>query len=110
MLSEEASSRYFDRDPHVMGRFVSIAGQSARMAGVVPANAWRFPGPFDAWLLESLEALPPGSRGFVPARLNENFHPRTSWFGEWRLKLRRQSDDYEAISSPDCAACRCSPC
>lgn len=70
VLSHAAWQKYFDGDPHVVGRTFCVAGQEARIIGIAPANSWHLPGEVDAWLLESpqqLSYLPPESKGFVLA-------------------------------------------
>jgi hypothetical protein len=70
ILSRSAWRRYFGRDPHIVGRVLEVAGQSAVVTGVLEDDAWRLPGRIDAWLLEdqpALDRLPPHSPGFVLA-------------------------------------------
>ena len=69
-LNRTAWRKYFGGDPHIAGQVLEVAGQQARVAGVISADAWRLPGRIDAWLLQDdqrLAALPPHSKGFVLA-------------------------------------------
>jgi hypothetical protein len=77
VLSHRAWSRYFHRDPHIAGKSVTLAGETAVVAGVLPADAWRLPGKFDAWLLADDRAAAAG-RGFVLGRLSGR--PSGSWW------------------------------
>jgi hypothetical protein len=68
VLSDAAWRKHFHADPHVVGRFLDVSGESAVIAGVIPAASWRLPGKFDAWLLQdpaNLAELPPHTTGFV---------------------------------------------
>jgi hypothetical protein len=78
ILSERGWRKYFHRDPHIVGRTVRLAGETGVVAGVLPADDWRLPGQFDAWLLDDDRAMA-GGTGFAVARLED---PRP---GSWRM-------------------------
>jgi hypothetical protein len=77
VLSERAWRKYFGGAPDIIGRTVNLGGESAAVAGILGADAWRFPGRFDAWLLSDERALAAGS-GFVIARMADA--PPRSWW------------------------------
>jgi hypothetical protein len=77
VLSERAWRKYFGADPGIIGRAVNLGGESAAVAGILGADAWRFPGKFDAWLLSDERALAAVS-GFVIARMADA-PPRPWW-------------------------------
>jgi hypothetical protein len=52
ILGEDLWKRKFGADPDAVGSVVHIGQRLARIAGVLPAGAWRLPGNADAWLLE----------------------------------------------------------
>jgi len=74
VLSHEAWMRSFGGDPHVSGRALHVGNISVRIAGVIPAGAWRLPGSPDAWLLQSgteiASAVPPETNGYLLAQLS----------------------------------------
>ena len=74
VLSHEAWMRSFAGDPHVAGRTLRVGNISVRIAGVIPAVAWRLPGSPDAWLLQSgsqlASAVPPQTTGYLLAQLS----------------------------------------
>jgi hypothetical protein len=79
ILSDRTWRKYFDRDPHIVGSVLDVAGQQARVAGIISEDSWRLPGRLDAWLLDA--ALPPDSKGFVVAQVRTPFRPRTHYDG-----------------------------
>lgn len=72
LLHEAAWSRYFSRDPGIVGRIVEIDGRKALVAGLLAEEHWRLPGEFDAWLIEEerlITAQSPESAAFVLGRV-----------------------------------------
>ena len=76
VISDRAWRKYFHSDPRMEGRTIEVGGGAAIVAGVLPEDAWRFPGAFDAWLLDDDRATERGP-GFVVARLPK----AASWGG-----------------------------
>jgi hypothetical protein len=103
ILSRPAWRKYFDGDPHIVGRALEVAGQPAVVSGVLDENSWRLPGQIDAWLLESperLTRLPTHSRGFVLGHIRTSAsHPRPR--GLWHMSLPNEEggfSDYDCVS------------
>ena len=102
ILNRTAWRKYFGGDPHIAGQVLEVAGQQARLAGVISADAWRLPGRIDAWLLQDdqrLAALPPHSKGFVLAHVRTQVHTRRDWC--WHLSVANEHggyDDFECAS------------
>jgi hypothetical protein len=67
VVSDAAWRDYFDRDPHVVGRRLQLAGKTAQVTAVIDDWAWRLPGHPDAWLLMD-DDRPGDARGFALAR------------------------------------------
>ena len=83
ILNQSAWNKYFDRDPHVVGRLLEIGGQPTRIGGILSPQQWQLPGQFDGWLLTNEPQLAstkaPGP-GFVVARLRESpLHKQPRW-------------------------------
>jgi hypothetical protein len=96
ILSDQAWSKYFDRDPQIVGRVVTVAGRQTLLAGVISASSWRLPGRIDAWVLEdeqSIDALPPRDKGFVLARLTSPALHSDSRF-TWQVSVPDDQDVY----------------
>ena len=65
----------FQSDPGLIGKTVSVEGEPAVIAGIVPDDQWRLPGGMKALLIEDdrqLGALPGTARGFAIARLRHS--------------------------------------
>ena len=103
ILSRSACRKYFDGDPHIVGRILEVAGQPAVVSGVLEDNSWRLPGRIDAWLIEDeqrLARLPSHSRGFVVAHIRTSAsHSRSN--GLWHMSLPNEEGDY---SDYDCVS------
>jgi hypothetical protein len=103
ILSRSTCRKYFDGDPHIVGRILEVAGQPAVVSGVLEDNSWRLPGRVDAWLLEDeplLARLPSHSRGFVLAHIRTSAsHSRSN--GLWHMSLPNEEggySDYDCVS------------
>jgi hypothetical protein len=98
VLSEQAWRKHFGGDPRQAGRTVEVAGQSAVVVGVIPADSWRLPGKVDAWLLEDDARLgsAPLPSGFVVAHVrdSERRQGSTRW-NIWVANDHGESDGYE---------------
>lgn len=84
VLSRSAWSRWYRSDPGIFGREVTVRGQTAVVAGVMPKSDWRLPVLVDALLLEDplgMSQLAPTLRGFVVARIRDSAFPppRAGW-------------------------------
>jgi len=102
VLSQAAWHRYFEGDPHLVGRVLEVAGQQAVVVAVVSDDSWQLPDQMDAWLLENdhdLIALPPESTGFVLGHMTKvalatkprgRWHMSVSWKGDY--------DGYDCVS------------
>jgi hypothetical protein len=72
VLSHAAWRKYFDCDPHIVGRVLEVTGQPAVISGVIDAGPWSLPGQVDVWLLQDqahLAQLPPHTEGFMLGRI-----------------------------------------
>jgi hypothetical protein len=89
ILSDRAWRKYFDADPHIVGRVLELAGQPAVVAAVIPASSWQLPGRMDAWLLQDpshLAGLPSQTKGFVLGHLRASASKPQS-DPRWRLSV-----------------------
>lgn len=105
ILSHAAWRKYFDTDPHVVGRRLEVAGQAAVIAGVIPASSWGLPGRMDAWLLQDqphLAEMPPNTEGFVLGRIRKSAS-RSRPDPQWRLDVPNERGGYDRF------ACSSSP-
>ena len=57
VLGSAAWRKYFDSDPHVAGRLLSIDGRPVVVAGIAANSLGRLPGSEDAWLIEDARGL-----------------------------------------------------
>lgn len=92
VLNGDAWRKYFDSDPHIVGRTLDVAGRRAVAFGVMADSLWHLPGQMDGWLLdgEGLNLLPPHATGFVLGQLtNFPLHSR------WRLSVPVEENTYE---------------
>jgi hypothetical protein len=97
ILSHAAWRKYFDADPHIVGRRLEVAGQPAVVAGVIPASSWGFPGRMDAWLLQDqprLAEMPPNTEGFVLGRIRKSA-ARFRADPQWRLDVPNERGGYD---------------
>jgi hypothetical protein len=72
ILSRGLWRKRFATDPRMAGRELSVAGQTAIVAGVIDDDWWRLPGRAEAWLLVDdahLDALVSPHKGFAVGRL-----------------------------------------
>jgi hypothetical protein len=56
LLSRSMWRRAFQSDPEVIGRKITVAHHSVRIAGIAPGT-WELPGHADSWLMESSAVL-----------------------------------------------------
>jgi hypothetical protein len=106
ILSQAAWRKYFDADPHIVGRVFEVAGQPAVVAGVIPASGWRLPGRMDAWLLQDqahLAALPPHTKGFVLGHLR-TAASQARPDPQWRLSVPNEQGGYDLFECWSLAA------
>jgi hypothetical protein len=93
-LSYAAWGKYFDGDPHIIGKYVPVAGQEAIVVGILPNDSWRLTDRPDAWLLESnsyLQVLPAGAMGFVIGHTSRSAQISDT-HGHWQLSMPRDQD------------------
>ena len=83
ILSDGAWRKYFHAGRAGASHMIPIAGEMARVAGVLSESSWRLPGRVDAWLL--VDQLPPCSKGFVVGRI------RAPAGGRWRVSMPDES-------------------
>ncbi|MGA8730012.1 MAG: hypothetical protein WB608_14765 [Terracidiphilus sp.] len=69
VLSDEAWSREFGRNPHALGSLMKVGEHTARVVGVLSEGAWRLPGQPDAWLLQPDSEIASGGLGYAVAHL-----------------------------------------
>ena len=69
VLSDEAWSREFGRNPHAIGSLIKVGEHTARVVGVLSQGAWRLPGQPDAWLLQPESEIASGGLGYAVAHL-----------------------------------------
>jgi hypothetical protein len=100
-LSFTAWSKYFDSDPQLIGKYVTVGQEQAVVAAILPEDSWRLTGRPDAWLLKddaSLALLPSDSKGLIIGQI-ANVAQRTKMQGRWQFSLQKD-DGYESF---DCA-------
>ncbi|HTA46045.1 MAG TPA: hypothetical protein VK789_26555 [Bryobacteraceae bacterium] len=66
ILSRSLWWNYFGGDRHIAGRTFEVDGRRVQIGGMIPDDAWPFPGYVDAFLLE--DPLPSAPGSFVIAR------------------------------------------
>jgi hypothetical protein len=95
VLSDRTWRRLFHRDPRIVGRTVTVAGETGVVRGVLKPGLWQLPGGADVWLLEDGRAAA-GGPGFVVARLAEPL-PESWWSFRllWPVRVAGAAGAYE---------------
>ncbi len=97
LLRQSVWEKAFKSDVSIFGRVLTVDGEQAMVAGVIPDEDWRLPGHADAWLLEDAQHLAktaPDAEGYVLAHVLPAVFPAEPG-GRRQMSVPRREEGYD---------------